>query len=200
MIIKEIVFPEKNIIQDVVLIHLNTFTGFFLTFMGKGFLKQMYKAYCEYDKAGLYVAMEHDQAVGFLAFSTDMSGLYKYMLKNKLIPFAWYSGLAVLRKPKAFMKLLRALLKPSESEREENYIRIASLGVKTESKSKGIGTMLINELIEKSDFEKYKYITLETDAIGNDSVNRFYQKNGFEIYRKFETHEGRKMNEYRWFK
>ena len=37
MNIREVDLKEKNIIKDVVAIHLATFQGFFLTFMGKGF-------------------------------------------------------------------------------------------------------------------------------------------------------------------
>ena len=50
------------------------------------------------------------------------------------------------------------------------------------------------------DFAKYAYITLETDAVDNEEVNRFYQKNGFTLARTYETREGRKMNEYRYRK
>ena len=48
------------------------------------------------------------------------------------------------------------------------------------------------------DFNNYSYINLETDAEGNDGVNRFYVKNGFKLEREFITAEGRRMNEYRF--
>jgi len=35
---------DKKEIKRIVSVHMQTFTGFFLTFMGKGFLKQMYQA------------------------------------------------------------------------------------------------------------------------------------------------------------
>lgn len=189
---------EKDVIKKVVEIHIKTFNGFFLTFMGKGFLRQMYSSYAQYDDAGLLVAYEDDTPVGFLAYSSDMSGLYKYMIKRKLIPFAWYSLCAFFRKPMVFMRLLRAFLKPSEAKRNEKYVELASIGVSPDVKSNGIGSKLIDTLKKDIDFKKFKYITLETDVIDNDIANRFYKKNGFSVVREFVTKEGRPMYEYRY--
>lgn len=198
MRIRKIGDTEKDTINDIVSIHLNTFTGFFLTFLGRGFLNLMYRSYAEYNDSGILVAFEEEKPVGFLAYSGDLNGLYKYMIKKRLILFAWYSLGAFFRKPTVFMRLVRAFLKPSESKREEKYVELASIGVAPNVKSKGIGSQLIDALKAQVDFEKYVYITLETDAVNNDGANHFYKKNGFVIEREFETNEGRKMYEYRW--
>lgn len=198
MIIRQVEKQELSVVDSIVAIHLETFKGFFLTFMGRGFLRQMYSAYTTHDKSGLLVAFEEDKPIGFLAYSGNMSGLYKHMIKTRLIPFAWYSIGAFFRKPKVFVRLLRAFLKPAEAKRNEDYIELSSIGVKPDVKAKGIGTGLINELKKDFDSEKYAYIALETDAVNNDTVNRFYERNGFKLIREYETPEGRKMNEYRW--
>lgn len=200
MEIRKVSSNEKDVINKIVDIHLKTFEGFFLTFMGKGFLKQMYTSYCLHNNSELVVAFEADEPVGFCAYSSEMSGLYKYMIKRKLIPFAWYSLGAFLRKPKVFMRLIRAFLKPSESSREERYVELASIGVSPDAKSKGIGSKLIDYVKSDVDFTNIAYISLETDAVDNDAVNAFYVKNGFELERIYETPEGRKMNEYRYEK
>lgn len=189
---------EKGIINDIVNIHLATFQGFFLTFMGKGFLKQMYKAYTEHTRSDVLIAMDGEELVGFLAYSERMSDLYKYMIKHRLIPFVWYSFCAFLRKPSVFFRLVRALLKPSEARRDEEYVELASIGVRPEAKAKGIGSALIDALKNEVDFDEFEYITLETDAVNNEVANRFYVKNGFKIAREYVTREGRKMYEYRY--
>lgn len=197
--IRKIDKNEKKVIKQIVEIHIETFEGFFLTFMGRGFLKQMYSSYCTHDMSDVLVAFEEDDTpIGFVAYSGDMSGLYKHMIKTRLFAFAWFSLGAFLRKPKVFMRLIRAFLKPGESKRKENYIELASIGVDPEIKSKGIGSLLIEELKNDVDFSKYAYICLETDAVNNDGANHFYKKNGFVLEREYETHEGRKMNEYRY--
>ena len=197
--IRKLEQQDKNVVETVVQIHLDTFQGFFLTFMGRGFLRQLYRSYCEHDASGLLGAFDkEDHLVGFLAYSSQLSGLYKYMIKKRLIPFAWYALGAFFRKPKVFMRLVRAFLKPGESCREEAYVELASIGVSPEAKGTGIGSSLIDDLKKRVDFKEFAYINLETDAADNDAANRFYQKNGFVLYRSFHTHEGREMNEYRF--
>lgn len=189
---------EKKVIDDVVTIHLNTFTGFFLTFMGRGFLKQMYSSYCEHTESGLLIAEDDGKTLGFLAYSSNFSGLYKFMLKTRLFPFAWYSAGAFFRKPSAFIHIISAFLKPSEVLRNEKYVELSSIGVDPKFKSRGVGTILINQLKKQVDFEKYAYITLETDALNNEAAIHFYEKNDFVRYRTYKTDEGREMCEYRF--
>lgn len=196
--VREVKSEEKELINEIVSIHLNTFTGFFLTFMGRGFLNQMYRSYCDHDESGLLVAEENGKAVGFLAYSGNFSGLYKFMIKTRLIPFGWYSVGAFFRRPSAFMHIIKAFLKPSEVKRDEKYVELSSIGVDPTIKSKGVGSLLIDELKKIVDFNKFAYITLETDAVNNDGAIHFYEKNGFVRERMYETDEGRKMYEYRF--
>ena len=196
--IREVRSCEKMLINDIVTIHLNTFIGFFLTFMGRGFLKQMYQSYCEHADSGLLVAEENGKAIGFLAYSSNFSGLYKFMIKKHLFQFGWYSMGALFRRPSAFMHIVKAFLKPSEVKRKENYVELSSIGVDPNAKLKGVGSYLINELKKRVDFRNYAYITLETDAVDNEGAIYFYEKNGFIKTRMFETDEGRRMYEYRY--
>lgn len=196
--VREVNKKEKKVIDDVVTIHLNTFTGFFLTFMGRGFLKQMYSSYCEHTESGLLIAEDDGKTLGFLAYSSNFSGLYKFMLKTRLFPFAWYSAGAFFRKPSAFIHIISAFLKPSEVLRNEKYVELSSIGVDPKFKSRGVGTILINQLKKQVDFEKYAYITLETDALNNEAAIHFYEKNDFVRYRTYKTDEGREMCEYRF--
>ena len=199
MQIRRINCKEKEIIRQVVQIHLDTFSGFFLTFMGKGFLRQLYISYCKHLESGLLVAFDEcNNPTGFLAYSGDYSGLFKYMIRTRLFQFGWYSLGAFFRKPKVFLRILRAFGKPSETKREEKYVEIASIGVKKELKSNGIGSSLISFFKKMIDFKKYAYISLETDANNNVATNNFYKKNGFILSRQYNTKEGRTMNEYRF--
>ena len=196
--IREVKSDEKKIIDEILTIHLNTFTGFFLTFMGRGFLRQMYQSYCDHEESGLLVAEGDGKTVGFLAYSSDFSGLYKFMIKTRLVQFGWYSMGAFFRRPSAFLHIIKAFLKPSEVKRKEKYVELSSIGVDPNVKSKGVGSKLIEKLKKLVDFEEYAYITLETDAVNNEGAIHFYEKNGFIRERMFVTDEGRKMYEYRF--
>lgn len=198
ILVKEVKPEENRVIDEVVSIHLETFTGFFLSFMGRGFLKQMYRSYCEHQQSKLLMAEENGEFLGFVAYSSDFSGLYKFMIKNRLPYFAWYSIGAFFRRPSAFLHIISAFLKPGEAKREESYVELSSIGVSPKYKSKGVGSLLISELKKRVDFNKFAYITLETDAVNNEPAIQFYQKNAFVKQRLYKTSEGREMLEFRY--
>lgn len=191
---------SKKELDDVIKIHMETFPEFFLTFLGKGFLRQIYKGFIAHENSGLIVAKNEKGIVGVLAYSEDLSAFYKYLINTRLIQFACYSLGAAIRKPSAMVRLIRAFLKPGETKREERYVELSSIGVSPEAKGQHIGSRMIDKLKEMFDTEKFAYINLETDAVNNEGANAFYVINDFVLTRAFETPEGRKMNEYRWTK
>lgn len=194
----KIITADKTHVNQIVDIHLAAFDGFFLTFLGKGFLKQLYRGFIRHSSSSLLTAVDDGgRVVGFAAYSENLSGFYKYLIKTRLFPFAWYSLIAFLKKPKVFMRLLRALTAPKRSERSESYAEISSIGVLPSENGKGIGTTLLQEITARTDFTKNAYIKLETDAENNEAANSFYVKNGFILADTYVTKEGRKMNEYR---
>ena len=199
MKIRELQKSEKRYIDEIVQIHLESFQGFFLTFMGKGFLKTLYKSYLQHKESGILVAHEKENIQGFIAYSTNYSGLFNFMIRTRLIPFAWYSLGAFLRKPKTFMRILGAFSKSDEVKEKDKYVELASIAVRKDKSGNGIGSKLISSLKEKFKSSEYSYIKLETDAENNEFANRFYQKNGFTLFKTYFTNENRKMNEYRYY-
>lgn len=197
-IIRSVDRSDSELVRQLVQIHLAAFPGFFLTFMGSGFLRQMYLSYCDHDDSGIFVAYAHEEPVGFLSYSLDMSGLYKFMIRKRLLAFAWYALGALLRRPSVFMRLLRSFLRPAESKRDESYIELSSIAVSPRCSSRGVGSALIGRIKEMLPGSGAKYISLETDALNNERANSFYVKNGFVLSRTYETPEGRLMNEYRF--
>lgn len=193
------ILKNKEKIDEIVSVHMESFSGFFLTFLGRGFLKQLYKGFLEEKNSGLIVAFDENKKVlGFLAYSRDLSGFYKYLIKKHLISFAWYGMLGFFRNPKIFFRLIRAFTYSRKSKRNEKYIELSSIGVLPINENLGIGSQMIDYL-KKLNFEGYQYIKLETDARNNENTNRFYKKNGFILDHNYSTPEGRIMNEYRFY-
>lgn len=157
--------------------------------------------YLEDSYSGLLIAEdEKKRLLGFIAYSNDYSRFYKKLLKSHIIQFAVCSIVVVIKHPSFIKRLVGAFKKSSEVRREEKYVELASIGVDPELEGKGIGSHLIDKLKEITDFSKYAYISLETDAEKNEWANKFYIKNGFVLNRKFITAQGRKMNEYHYSK
>ncbi len=135
---------------------------------------------------------------GFIAYSKTMANFYKKLLKRHCFEFAAYSFLAALKHPSFLKRLMRAFKKSDEVKRVDSYVELASIGVDPKETGKGIGGQLVNYLIEHTDFEKFSYISLETDADNNGNVNHFYENCGFKLIKTYSTPEGRRMNEYHY--
>lgn len=189
---------NKKYVCQIVDIHMKTFTGFFLTFLGKGFLKQLYGGFMEHSDSNIIVAFDDNKnVIGFLAYSERLSDFYKYLIKRRLFQFAWFALCAFLKKPKILFRLLRAFTYSDGSKREEQYVELSSIGVLPEKKNLGVGSKMIELLKQQFSSSKFEYIKLETDRENNEGANYFYQKNGFVLDHSYETAEGRHMNEYR---
>ena len=104
----------------------------------------------------MIVAKNEHGIVGVLAYSEDLSAFYRYLIKNRLIPFAWYSLGAAIRRPSAMVRLIRAFLKPGETKREEKYVELSSIGVSPEAKGQHIGS----KMIDKVSYSAQKHIRM----------------------------------------
>lgn len=196
--IKELKRVNGEYIRTIADLHKEAFPTFFLTQLGISFLKTLYMGYMEDKDSGIIVAENDGILVGFIAYSNNYSQFYKGLVKKYLLKFAFSSLGAAVRHPSYIKRLLGAFKKSDSVVKEERYVELASICVAPWSENCGVGSKLIDYLKSIVDFNYYDYINLETDAIGNDSVNRFYIKNGFKLERSFTTAEGRRMNEYRF--
>ncbi|MFX3924888.1 GNAT family N-acetyltransferase, partial [Streptococcus suis] len=75
--------PKQHENNKQLEIHLATFEGLFLTYLGKGFLKNLYTGYLEHPSSERLLITQDNNVVGFLASSKNISAFYKWLLKNK---------------------------------------------------------------------------------------------------------------------
>ena len=71
-----------------------------------------------------------------------------------------------------------------------------SIGVDPGQQGKGIGDQLIVAFLREAKSRGCSGVLLDTDAVNNDSANRFYVRAGFRLSRTYTTNEKRQMNEY----
>jgi ribosomal protein S18 acetylase RimI-like enzyme len=160
----------------------------------------LYEGYLEDENSGLLVAEDGGAVMGFVAYSFDYSGFYRMLMRRHAVRFALCASTAVVRHPSIIGRLFGAFGKSESVARDEKYVELASICVDPSCEGKGIGSALIESLIDLVDFDYYKYICLETDATNNDRANAFYEKNDFKLERIYQTKQGRLMNEYRYYK
>ncbi len=183
-------------VAQVVDIHKRAFRGFFLTFLGLAFLRELYSAILADDSGIAYVYEVKGAMVGFVAGSSQPAGLYRRLLRQRWLRFAWVSLPAVLRSPGILPRLLRAFQKTSENHTEEARGELMSIAILPEEQGQGIGKALVGVFVEEAGRRRVGQVALTTDRLDNDATNRFYQGLGFRCTRSFSTPEGRQMNEY----
>lgn len=182
-------------IDQVVDVHMISFEGFFLSFLGRDFLTQLYSSIIQ-DADGIAFVSEEQRVIGFVAGTAQPSNFYRRLIIHRWWRFGLASIKPVIKNPSIISRLLRALKMPQSASNEANRGSLLSIAVLPEYQGKGIGELLVKVFLDESARRGLKTVDLTTDAIDNDGVNHFYKKLGFVIERSFETPEGRSMNEY----
>jgi len=185
-----------NDVNAVVKVHLSSFQGFFLTFLGRQFLSELY-AGIVVDSTGIaFVYREESCVLGFVAGTSQPAGFYSHLLHRRWWRFALASLIPILKNPLIIPRLLRAFSRNHAEDVHENCATLMSIAIAPEAQGRGMGQALVQVFLQESARRDVKQVNLTTDALDNEAANRFYQKLGFTLQQVFTTPEGREMNEY----
>jgi ribosomal protein S18 acetylase RimI-like enzyme len=180
-------------VEAVTAIHLAAFPGFFLSFLGPGFLRELYRAILADEEGIAFVAAEGQRLLGFVAGSVG-GGFYRRAARRRWFRFGFRSTGALLRRPAIAPRLLRALFAPPKSSVDGALLM--SLAVDPAVQGGGVGKALTAAFVAEAQLGGAPAVVLTTDRFANDAVNAFYRAQGFSVARDYVTHEGRAMNEY----
>lgn len=184
-------------VKAVVDVHLSSFPGFFLSFLGPRFLSLFYSGICTAPEGIAFVYQnELGLPAGFVAGTSNPRGFYSRLLKRDWFKFAFASILPVMKKPSVIGRVARALTHPASNPVGDDVAGLFSIGVLPELQGTGAGKKLVRAFLDEAEKRGCQKVFLTTDRDNNDSVNEFYQKLGFTIERQYITPEGRRMNEY----
>lgn len=189
---------KEEYINKVVMIHIEAFPTFFLTFLGPKFLKEFYRSFLR-DSQGIgFVALDNDskEILGAIVGPLNPQGYYKRLLKRKWFSFCIASMSAVIKKPSVIKRLFKALFYRGEAPQGIERSLLSSIAVSPNAQGKGAGKALVVKWLDEANSRGSKGAFLTTDAENNDSVNTFYQKIGFKLESSYNTPQGRKMNRY----
>ena len=183
-------------IEAVVDVHLRTFPGFFLSFLGRRFLLLLYESIRTAPEGVVLVAIGTQQIDGFVAGVTSQRSYYRRVLRRHWWRFAMSAMHSAVRKPSIVPRLFRALRRPAETGDSAAAAALMSIGVRPESEGRGIGGVLIESFCREMAARGVEDVCLTTDKDDNARANFFYQRHGFRVSRSFTTPEGRPMIEY----
>jgi ribosomal protein S18 acetylase RimI-like enzyme len=184
-------------VNQAVRVHLSSFQGFFLTFLGPEFLSLLYSYMVSSSDGVGYVFMDDDQRiVGFVCGSTEPSGFYRRFFKKQWLRIVLATLWPMMRNPSIIPRLVWRVLRPPQASTDPGTATLLSIAVLHEHQNKGIGKLLVQEFLSEMQRRGIQRVNLTTDREGNDAGNAFYQRLGFRLVRSFVTPEGRWMNEY----
>src|SRR5665811_1624133 len=177
--------PEN--VDDVVSIHLESFPGFFLSFLGRRFLTLYYSGICSAEEGLGFVFLNSDyELIGFVAGTTNPRGFYTRLLKRYWLRFSLASVGAILRKPSSARRIGRALYHSEQNPVGSEVAGLFSIGVHPELQDVGAGKELVTAFLEESKAKGCTRVFLTTDRDNNKIVNDFYQNIGFIIKSQFQ--------------
>ncbi len=184
-------------IDAIVSIHLRSFPGFFLAFLGPKFLRELYRSILAESSGVLCVAGSKKKMHGFVAGTVEPSCFYRRLIRRRVFHFIVAAIGPTIRRPSILPRLVRALKKPGESRSmTKGTALLMSLAVDPGAQKQGVGRKLVEAFCQECIRRGLAAVVLTTDRDGNEAVNQFYTKLGFTIVRTFTTPEGRVMNEY----
>lgn len=196
MIIRCAYEMESSLLEAIVELHLRTFQGFFLTSMGRSFLRLLYAGFIVDAEGICLVAEEDGQLIGFAAGTTRPDDFFRRLFLRKGLMFAFASIPGLLRNPRlAIRKCIGAIA--YRGERPVGLVDAAllsSLAVDPARGRRGVGRELVEAFVGEASARGMNSVFLTTDADDNDSVNRFYVKCGFVRLDRFERPGNRTMN------
>lgn len=167
---------------------------FFLTLLGKQFLRSYYKAVIAHSLGIVYCAVDEDNNfVGFAVGTKSANGFHKKLMKRNFCAFLLQGVCILFKNPYFIFRLIKNLDKKSDYSDDGMYAELLSIGVLPSYAGEGIGKLLINAFegaIRKNGIER---VSLTTDYYNNISVIEFYKKRGYEIFYDFYAFPQRRM-------
>lgn len=183
-------------LKEVIALHLKSFQGFFLSFLGPRFLELFYEEIILSPQGVGLVYINNNKREGFVCGAINPSQFYRNILRKKGFHFILASLGAIIKKPSIIPRLWRARYQPSSSLKGNDKATLMSLGVNPRAQNKGIGKILVQKFLKELKLRGVQEINLTTDRLNNENVNEFYKKLGFILRRHYTTPEGREMNEF----
>ena len=187
-------------LDDIVDLHIEAFPGFFLTTLGRDFLKELYGGFLSGSSGVFLVAREigKREIVGFVAGTIDPENFFRNLRTQRGLYFILKAIPAILKNPRPVCKkLIYAVRYRGEIPvAKSKGALLSSIGVAKSAVGTGISGSLITAFEEEIIRCGVRSIYLTTDALNNDRVNAFYIKHGYVVLEKFFQNGKREMFRY----
>lgn len=171
-------------VPAMVEIHQRAFPGFFLTLLGRRFLRRMYAGFV-HDAHGRAIVAEHGTSVvGYIVGTCCPEKYFRARLRSDGIALACAAVPALLRSPVRTAERLWAALR-YRGERPPDLTDgwlVSSIAVDLQARAAGVGSALVRAFCEHAAQAQARYVYLLTDEIRNGRAHAFYERAGFKVH------------------
>lgn len=182
-----IVRLNSSHIEEIAKLHIQGIKAGFISSLGLNFVKELYKSIAQSESCFGFIEEENNVAVGYIAFTTNLSDLYKRIILKRLhrfIPLLLSKTFSIRTVKNIFETLFYykkvKLLNLPNSE-------LLSIVVCETHKGRGIAKRLIQEGIMECKKRNIKEIKVLVDKT-NETANTLYRNNGFQAAYKISSH------------
>ena len=185
-------------VESIVIIHEESFNGFFLTTLGPVFLKMYYSVLLKSKRAILVGFFINGRLEGFCSVAKDSRGFNAKLIKANVISFFNMSIIILFTRPLSLIRLVMNLNKRNFVKDKGDYAEILSIAVSPSIQGRGAAKKMllyIEKVLQKKGINR---LSLTTDYFKNDKAINFYKKSGYKILYVFDSFPKRKM--YRFLK
>ncbi|WP_221658070.1 GNAT family N-acetyltransferase [Bacteroides salyersiae] len=191
----QIIHPvRKDEIDALVVIHTSAFPEFFLTQLGRRFLRLYYSSVLSHPEGILLGYYEEDRLTGFCAATINSNGFNKRLIKFHFFAFVIETFILLLTNIKALKRLYLNLSKSDSANTDKGeYAELLSIGVDREHQGKGIGKQLLMALEEEVKQRGGRKLSLTTDCHNNKQAVSFYRSMGYRVFYDFMAYPDREM-------
>jgi GNAT superfamily N-acetyltransferase len=186
---------DPGVIEGIVAVHRRAFPNHFMTRLGNGFLRHYYRTVLSFPLGTVLIAGINGRCCGFICGFGDPRAFYAHYRSRRLraAPFVLASLLA---SPQLLPRVLQNFRRVSAVKGTASEVELSSLAIDPEWAGEGIGSELLRQFVGIARGSGYRSVYLTTDAVGNDTVTRFYYRHGFVLDASF-MHGTRPMHRLR---
>ena len=185
---------QKQNANQLATLHISGIPTGFISSLGQGFVTALYEAISEDENSFGLVSVEDDKILGFVAFSSNLGKLYKYIALKKAFKFGFVLAKRMLSLA-VVKKVIDNVFYPHELRKMDlPDAELLSIVVSPEAQGKGLASELVNAGLEqcrKRAITKVKVLV----ASGNEPANKLYRGCGFGLAMVIDSH-GVKSNIY----
>ncbi len=168
-------------------LHAGQISQGFLSALGQGFLRRLYRRIGRWPESFLLMAESEGRRVGFIAGSTNVSGLYRSFLWHDGIPAGiGAAGSLLVGWRRALDTLGHASAGGTGSGRGAELLAIA---VDPAWQGRGVGRRLVESFLDEVGSRGGDAAHVVVGADNGDAVS-LYQRAGFVTVARFELHAG----------